>query len=646
MSQVATEPASLHCRSASVDRWWPWAGGLVLAVVVVGPGLAPGSLLSLDLLVTPHIPIPNGLFGLGPALSQRVPSFAVVGLASLLVGGPVAAKAAIVAMIAAGFAGAVRLTGRTAPIAAQVAAGVFWAAGPFALTRIGVGHLNVTWAIATLPWALPRLCRPSAAPWSTFLAAGLLAFGGPASGTLGAAVVVIALVVEADRRPLPVVAAVAAANLVWVLPTAVLLWAGAGVTGSGGFATSASGVSGWLAVLAGNGFWRADFQTGAVGWIGAVVGVVLTGLALFGRRDLDRRWARPATVVAVVGLVLAVASTVPVAREGYRWLSDLPVGAPLRESQRFLALWLLVVAPAAALGAVALARRLVEVRPDVGVRLAPLATVLPLALVVAVSVPGWWGIEGRLHPVEFPSGWSPVRIAVNQAPGPTVAFPWSEYPHLSFAAGRSVFNPVPDYLGGDVISSFDPRFDPSRPSQEQVDRRAEVAGEISDHVLAGQPAATDLAALGVRWVVVVHEDDWRDYRALNADPGLRRAVHNDDADLYEVIAWRGRATDRGGASHRLDRPVPPVLLTDAPPGSVLDVAGAPGWIQGWSTPVPVTVDGRLQLTGGSGFVWFWPALALVTVDAGLVAATVVAVRRRRGHLTLGEKLPMEHLPLP
>ena len=57
-------------------------------------------------------------------------------------------------------------------VVAQAAAGVLWAAGPFALTRIGVGHLNVTWAIAVLPWALPRLCRPSddgARRWSSSL---------------------------------------------------------------------------------------------------------------------------------------------------------------------------------------------------------------------------------------------------------------------------------------------------------------------------------------------------------------------------------------------------------------------------------------------------------------------------------------------
>src|SRR4051794_24928230 len=75
-----------------LPAWWPWAVGLLLGLVVVGPGLSGGSLLSLDLLVTPDIPVPNGVYGLGPALSQRVPLFALLGLGSAVVGGPVTTK--------------------------------------------------------------------------------------------------------------------------------------------------------------------------------------------------------------------------------------------------------------------------------------------------------------------------------------------------------------------------------------------------------------------------------------------------------------------------------------------------------------------------------------------------------------------------
>ena len=65
---------------------WPWwVAGIALGLLVLGPGLGPGPLLNLDLLVTPSIPVPNGIFGLGPALTQRVPFFAILAAGSWLV---------------------------------------------------------------------------------------------------------------------------------------------------------------------------------------------------------------------------------------------------------------------------------------------------------------------------------------------------------------------------------------------------------------------------------------------------------------------------------------------------------------------------------------------------------------------------------
>lgn len=643
-------------RSASWPVWWPWAVGFLVGLVVLGPGLSGGSLLSLDLLVTPHIPIPNGVFGLGPALSQRVPLFAVLGLGSMVVGGPVATKAFIVVCAASAFAGAARLARRLGPpdvvvgAAGQVAAGLLWAAGPYALTRTAVGHINLLWAIAVLPWALPRLCRPAQHLPSTFLASLAMAVGGPGGGTLGIAIAVLSLLLQPrPRRWARPAVAIGVPHLVWVAPTAVLLWAGAGVTGAGGFATTAKGVFGWPAVAAGGGFWRGDFQIGAHGAVGALCGLVLLGLAAVGGRRSVRfhgvaSWQGAAAVVAGVGLALAVASAVPGVRSVYGWLSDLPLGAPLRESQRFLALWLVWACPVASVGAASLAASLASRRapstgsaepelsaPGVVARSRPVAVLvaaLPVLLAVVMTAPGWWGVQGHLDPVQYPAGWALARAEIARHPGTVVALPWDEYPVLAFAGGRQAFNPVPDYLGGDVISSYDPLFDRSRPSQEQVDRRAVEVDALARRIRAGQPVSAALADLGVRWVVLVHEDGHERYAALADDLGLRRALSLPDVDLYEVTGWTGRAVGPDGAGYGLRRPIPPLIRTSAPAGSVLDVSGAPGWLQGWSA-VRVTDDGRLQLPGGSRTVWFWPAPVLVVLDLGLAVAAIWCIRSRR-----------------
>lgn len=613
---------------ASRPGWPWWVAGVVLGLLVLGPGLGPGPLLNLDLLVTPSIPLPNGIFGLGPALTQRVPFFAILAAGSWLVGGPLATKAVVVVLLAVGFVGASRLVAPGGGLLARAASGVLWAVGPFAVTRLGAGHLNLIWAVAVLPWALPRLCRPSSSVSRTFLAVLLLAVGGPAAGTLGLLAVGVALVVErADGvsrwRPGAVVAVSAAASLVWLAPTAVVLWAGAEVSSAGDFSTHTGSVAGWGALLAGGGFWQYDQQVGAVGLGGALAGLVLTALAAVGHRDLDRRWGRAATTIALTGLVLAVASAVPGVREGYRWLSLLPFGAPLRESQRFLALWVLWLAPAAALGG---QRAAGAVRDRWGPGPSAVLVAVPLAVAVALAVPGLWGIGGRLEPVTFPAGWAQARSVIRQAPGTVVAMPWNQYPTLSFAGGRTVFNPTPDYLGGDVISSYDPLFDPARPAQEQVDRRAEVVDDLVRDLSDGTPVSTGLGRLGVRWVFLAHEGSDPRYDRLADDPGLRQAFRDASVTLYEVGGWSGAAVAPDGSAHDLERRWAPVVRTDAPAGSVLAVAGAPGWVQGWTDPAEVTADGRLLLTGNGSVVWFWPAVVLVVLDVAILAAALIALR--------------------
>ncbi len=626
--------------ASRLPGWWPWAAGLLLGLVVLGPGLSGGSLLSLDLLVTPSIPVPDGVYGLGPALSQRVPLFAVLGLGSAVVGGPVITKVLIVGFLAAGFAGAARLVRVLAPagmevgVLGQLAAGVLWAGGPYALTRVGVGHINLVWVVAILPWVLPRLCRPAEHLPSTFLAALALAIGGPGGGTLGVAVAVISLLLQPrPRRFVWPLVAVAVPQLVWWLPTAVLLWAGAGVTGSTGFPTRAHGVGGWPAVVAGNGFWRPDHQVGATGAVGAVAGLVIGllavagGVRIVGERGW-RSWPGAATATAVVGLALTFASAVPGVRVGYEALSGLSIGAPLRESQRFAALWLVWAAPSVVIGAHVAAEWAVRRRPRRALLVRAVGSVVPLVIAVALSVPGWWGIGGRLDPVEYPRSWAVVRDEIAAAPGTVVALPWLEYPQLSFAEGRQAFNPMPDYLGGDVISSFDPLFDPGAPRQEQVDRRSVVVDGLVRRMKAGEFVADDLADLGVRWVVLAHERGSEDFGVLATDPGLERVLALPDADLYRVRSWVGPAEAPDGTAHDLDRPFPPVLRTDAPRGSVLDVAGAPGWVQGWAQPASVTADGRLRLEG-TGTVWFWPAALILAVDLVVAGLAVWCLRSRR-----------------
>ncbi|HMC68686.1 MAG TPA: hypothetical protein VKJ07_05985, partial [Mycobacteriales bacterium] len=144
---------SAHLRAA------PWVAGIVLALLVLGPALAPGSLLNLDLVFTPTIPVPRGVWALGPELSRRVPLGVALAWASTIAGGPLAGKVMIGLALAAAFAGAWRLL-PASTVATRLGAGLLYAASPFVLTRVAVGHWAVVVPLAVLPWALPVLLRP------------------------------------------------------------------------------------------------------------------------------------------------------------------------------------------------------------------------------------------------------------------------------------------------------------------------------------------------------------------------------------------------------------------------------------------------------------------------------------------------------
>lgn len=625
---------------ATSGEWRWWLAGAALALLVLGPALAPGSLLSLDLVVLPRLPVPAGLWGLGPGLPQRVPLGIPLAWLSTLVGGPVTGKVLIGLTVLVGFVGGSRLgCGRAfwradepfdAPWLCRAATGLLWALSPFLLTRLGAGQLNVALAAALLPWSFRPLLRPTESAAATLLAASALSVTGAPGGALAAVLVVVGLVAERGRRLAPVVAALVISFLPWLVPDLSVLAAGAHVAGAGGFPTDLAGPLGWARLLAGAGFWRGPSQVGGSGWLGAVLGLALTVLAILGHRDLPERWRARLLAVGVVGLALSAVSGIGVLRAPYRWLTDLAVGAPFRESQRAIVLWLLWLVPAAVLGARRAGRWLLAHHGARAAGWAELLVASPAVAALLLGGPGLWGIGGRLRPVDLPPGWARARAAVRADPGPVLALPWAEYLRIPFAGGRVVLNPLPDYLGGDVISSYDPLLGHG---QEQVDARVPHVVPLMAALAGGRPISADLARLGIRYVVLVHQELWPTYDApLAGDPGLADVLHTPSIDVWAVRAWTGPVVRPSGVAQPLHHLVAPLATTSAPPGSVWLRAGAPGWLQGLRS-AHTTPEGLLELPGGSGIVWFWPAAACLAADllvlAAIVAASIRVFRQRR-----------------
>src|SRR5437588_1886929 len=296
-------------RSARL-RAAPWLAGGALAGLVLGPALAPGSLLNLDLVFTPTIPVPRGVWALGPELSRRVPLGAALAWASTLIGGPLAGKLLLGGALAIAFAGVWRLL-PDAGVAARLGAGLLYAGNPFTLTRVAVGHWGVVAALAVLPWALPVLLRPGDDLRRTWLWSVAIGATGVTGGMFGLVLVVCGLVADSGRRALRVAAVFLVAQLPWLIPGAFTLGAAGPLSNPRHYATRASVPFGVLRVFAGGGFWRGPSQVGAEGAGGALLGAALLGLAIVGARRLPAPWRARAAGAAAVGVAFALVSGMP-----------------------------------------------------------------------------------------------------------------------------------------------------------------------------------------------------------------------------------------------------------------------------------------------------------------------------------------------
>ena len=598
-----------------------WLVGLVGSLLLLGPALGPGSLLNLDLVSVPDLPVPHGVWGLGPELPRRVPLGLLLAWLSRIIGGDAAVKSLMVVGLTVAFAGMYRFVRRPGVTAA--AAGVLYAFGPFLLTRVAVGHLMILWTLALLPWALPDLFEPDRSLRRVFWWSTAIGVAGVYGGIVCGAVLLAGLIARRGARWLPVLGVFVLGQLPWLVPLLVVGRSGTTVDGSG-FPTAASGFGGIGRLLAGQGFWNEYFQIGKdQGWVAAVLGFTLLGLALYGTAELPRPWRNPLVGLALTGLVLSVLVSLPGLDRPGTWFTGTLLGAPFRESQRFLVFFLVWLAPAAALGA----GRLSRARRGA---LAGIIAALPLAAAIVLASPAWWGFNDQLRPAEFPSEWAQARAIVQADPGPLVAFPWYQYFTLKLADNRLVLNVVPFYFGGDVIISSNPNLTVD-PKQERFDPREPFIAQMAEAATRGIPVSTGMAAMGVHWVTLQHDVDWERYTGVTDDPGFELVASGPSLDLYRVRDFPGMVTGLDGKEIPSTPVIEPYRQVDASPLARWAAPYEEGWLRGWAATSP-DPQGLIRLPGGSGPVWYWPSLLVLAADAvtlsGIVWSVVTRPRRQ------------------
>ncbi|WP_149259243.1 hypothetical protein [Actinomadura sp. K4S16] len=508
--------------------------GLGLGLAALGPGLAPGFVLSYDMVFVPDPAFTRMTFGLTGVVPRHVPSDAFVTALSTVFPADALQKLVLLAVFVTACTSAASLV-PSPRLPPRLAAGVCYAWNPFVAERLLLGQWALLLGYAALPWVVAAAARTEEPGGGRRLVRTLLpaAIGGFAALTVSAlTALAVALVssarVQRLRAGLRVVAAAGVLSLPWLIPGALRP---AGVPGDGTavdlFAARADtpfGTLGSLLLL--GGVWNGETVPRGYGapvtatlWLL----VVLIALAAYWRWCREPVWWRGAAVAAAIGF--AVAALGAVAAPVLQVLIDLwPGFAVLRDGQQYAAPLAVVVA----VGLGAAADRAAEARwPGVAAG----AAAVPVLLLPTLA----WGAAGDLRSVRYPGDWARARQIIDGDPasGDVLVLPWASYRSYPWNHGRRVLDPLPRYLhrrvivddavtvGGTTVAPEDPR-----------------AIRLAPAARTGTPPAATLRDEGVRYVVV------------DAEPGANRpsgaateVLRGPDLVVYRIEGAGGGVRD-------------------------------------------------------------------------------------------------------
>ena len=515
------------------------AWSVLVGVLVLAPLVAPGYVLSYDMVAVPDQTLVPSSLGGSSALPRAVPLDAVIAIVDEVVPGAVLQRLLLGGVVVGAAWGAGRALPATSTPCRLVAASVYgWNA--YVFERLVIGHWPMLIGYAVLPWLLivarrVRAGQPGAAAGGVVLAgaAAVTATGGIIAATLFGALVLAPGGRHRRRTRLGVVAALIALQAPWVVPGLVrshaAVSAAAGVEAFAARADAPTGLLGSLLTL--GGIWNAGVVPDSRGLISsALLGAVIVGLALAGVRELARRSGRAETVtmaaLGTAGLVVAAAGAVPGGRDVIEWLvTQVPGGGLVRDGQKFLAWFALLLAMAAGLGTV----RVVRAVAKPGARIMPraiagAAVLLPLATLPDLA----GGAAGRLEPVPYPQSWAQARTVLHDSSsqGDLVVLPFQPYRSFPWVDGRTVLDPAPRYFGVEpVLPDALPVGGSIVPGEDPRARQVATA-------LGGDRPLDGLAAAGVGWVVVLGDTPGDVPDAVTAGADL--VARFDQVELYRV----------------------------------------------------------------------------------------------------------------
>lgn len=479
-----------------------WGVSALATAVVLGPGLRSGIVVSYDLAWPASAHLTPFALGVGIPAPRAVPSDALAVVLGRVVGPVLAQKVVLVAILMV----AAVATGRLArhlmpslPTGALIAAAVAAIWNPFVEERLVIGQ----WTVLAGYAAIPLLLRVALEVRERRRPGWLLAAGVALCGLGGAntvVMVVLALLPLALvswphwRTAVCVLGAAAASAAVWAVP-ALTYGVRSGGSAAGAFGPRADTPLGVLgSLVSGGAVWNTAAHPAArESWLVALVALVWAAAAALSLLVVRVR-RRDVGLLALLlsgsgGLGVCLLS---VADPGGVWtwiVTTVPGGGLLRDSQKLLAPWVVVLAVGSA--------RLVQVgwsRRAVGGALAVSIALLPVALSPGLV----WGVGGRVAAVHVPVDLLQTSAWLSNQPERVIGLlPWSQYRRYLWNDHRVSLTLVPRLVDQRIL------YDDSLPlTTGSIPGEDPIATSVSQAITAGARPLDALATAGVRRVVV------------------------------------------------------------------------------------------------------------------------------------------------
>lgn len=536
---------------------------MLLALLVLGPLLRPGFVLTLDMVFTPNIRLTdittssylfyatlhvlNFIF---PAdLLQKIILFAILFLSGF------GMYRLSIAMF-----GSIRRSDNASLHFGAYLAAVFCMVNPYTYSRFMAGQFAVLLGYSLLSFFVMSLIKLLAKPcWRQGVKTGILTalIGIVSIHSLGLVAVLLsiacALAAWCDRQDLPklrdtflatgiALGVFVALSCNWLVPLAIghstTATAIADFTANDdqAFVTLGNGYAGRLAnVVRLQGFWTEATHTFLMpqdhiaGW--GIIVLVLWALVIIG---VCRSW-RSGWHFLVSWLLLSTVLAIFIATGAFQGLfAHLPLLHGFREPHKFAGLIALSYALFAGQGVAAILERTRQKSQALQFTAIFLIVILPVTLTHTM----FWGFAGQLQPVLYPATWTSMnqRLNIDSDNFQVLFLPWHQYMYFRFA-DRIIASPAASFFDKPTLTSNDLEFKGA--STNFPDARKTL---ISEQILPAAQTTTGLGAqlvpFGIKYILLDKDNDYKNYAYLDRQTDLQLTEEDANFKLYVNHAFK------------------------------------------------------------------------------------------------------------